>query len=572
MKPFIAFYRFCLKYPYYYSAMWATVIIVGIAEGILPIFYKVFIESISLGVDSAVFVVLSWYIVLRFFILLGGMVRHYFSDVILVKANRAAYLEVFKKIQTLDFSFQINRSTGSLISAIKRGDSAFFGTHSSLNYEVPTTLISFVVLLISFSFIDTTLVAILAITVVIEIIVGAILIRNNIEARRVFNAADDTVSSTVVDNLLNYETVKYFAKEDREYKRLETEHVPWVKTIWGYAYSFYYINFFTGLVGTIGLISVLLYSIQLYVSQHISAAELIMIFGFVTSFYDKLFRMLYQLRDVFKLSTDLEKFFSVLDEKETVLDPDSPVKLQNVTGEISFDKVHFSYPDGKENAIHDVTIRIAPGESVALVGPSGAGKTTITKLLLRLYDPDNGTISIDGVDLRDMTKSHLRSHIGVVPQEPILFNASIGFNIGYGLDEFSQQKVEEAAAMAQLHDFICTLPKGYDTQVGERGVKLSGGQKQRLAIARMLLSNPRIIIFDEATSQLDSQSEKLIQSAFWKVSKDITTLIIAHRLSTVKKADKIIVIDDGRIIESGSHKTLLDSKGKYKKLWDLQVE
>ncbi|MCA9368790.1 ATP-binding cassette domain-containing protein, partial [Candidatus Woesebacteria bacterium] len=348
------------------------------------------------------------------------------------------------------------------------------------------------------------------------------------------------------------------------------EFVPWTEKIWGYAYSFYYLNFFAGIIGTIGLVSVLLYSIQLFMTSAISTGELVMILGFVTAFYDKLFRLLYQFRDVFKQSTDLEKFFSVLDESETVLDPKHPITMEKVSGDISFDSVHFSYPDGKEHAVHDMSLNISAGESIAFVGPSGAGKTTLTKLLLRLFDPDSGTISIDGVDIKDMEKTHLRSHIGVVPQEPILFNASIGFNIGYGLDQVSQAQIEEAATLAQLHDFILTLPDGYETQVGERGVKLSGGQKQRLAIARMILSKPEIIIFDEATSQLDSESEKLIQKAFWKVSKNITTLIIAHRLSTVKKADRIVVIDDGKIVEQGPHTRLLQKKGRYKKLWDLQ--
>lgn len=551
--------------------MLVALVVMGIAESILPLFYKAFIEAIASESMAAIFSVLAWYIFLRFFIFIGGIIRHYLNDIILVNADRAAYLEVFRKIQTLDFSYQINKSTGSLISAIKRGDSAFFNTHFALNYEIPTALISFLVLLVSFSFIDLTLVGILAITVVIEIIVGTVFIKYNIETRRIFNKEEDAVSSIVVDNLLNYETVKYFAKENREFSRLKKHMVSWKEKIWEYAYSFYYLNFFTGLIGTIGLISVLLYAIQLFVAAEITAAELVMILGFVTAFYDKMFRMLYQLRDVFKLSTDLEKFFSFLDEKETVHDPKAPVTLKDVSGKIEFSHVHFSYPDGKEHAIHDISMSIEPGESIALVGPSGAGKTTITKLLLRLYDPDHGSISIDGVDIRNMTKSHLRSHIGVVPQEPILFNSTIDFNIGYGLEEFSQAQVEEAAKIAQLHTFILSLPHGYDTHVGERGVKLSGGQKQRLAIARMLLSKPDIIIFDEATSQLDSESERLIQEAFWKVSENITTLIIAHRLSTVKRADKILVVDDGSIIESGTHKKLLDTKGRYKKLWDLQV-
>ncbi|MCB9800912.1 MAG: ABC transporter ATP-binding protein [Pseudomonadales bacterium] len=570
MKSFKRFYQFCLETPGYFAAMVVILLVTGVAESILPLFYKAFVDAIMSGSKANIFTVLSWYIALRFFILLAGLVRHYVHDVVLIAANRSAYLAVFRKIQTLDFSYQINKTTGSLISAMKRGEGAFFGFFFALNYEIPLAVISFAVLFISFSFVDMTLVGILALTLMVEVALGYYLIRFNIQTRRAFNKVEDAVSGIVVDNFLNYETVKYFAKEAREFLRLKKEFVPWTEKIWGYAYSFYYLNFFAGIIGTIGLVSVLLYSIQLFMTSAISTGELVMILGFVTAFYDKLFRLLYQFRDVFKQSTDLEKFFSVLDESETVLDPKHPITMEKVSGDISFDSVHFSYPDGKEHAVHDMSLNISAGESIAFVGPSGAGKTTLTKLLLRLFDPDSGTISIDGVDIKDMEKTHLRSHIGVVPQEPILFNASIGFNIGYGLDQVSQAQIEEAATLAQLHDFILTLPDGYETQVGERGVKLSGGQKQRLAIARMILSKPEIIIFDEATSQLDSESEKLIQKAFWKVSKNITTLIIAHRLSTVKKADRIVVIDDGKIVEQGPHTRLLQKKGRYKKLWDLQ--
>ena len=237
-----------------------------------------------------------------------------------------------------------------------------------------------------------------------------------------------------------------------------------------------------------------------------------------------------------------------------------------------FDDVCFSYPEGRQDALKNMNLRIREGQSVAFVGASGAGKTTITKLLMRFFDPDSGKITIDGTNIADLTKVNLRSFMGVVPQEPILFNDSIAYNIGYGAGTSELKEVVSAAKMANLHEFIDDLAEGYDTKVGERGVRLSGGQKQRLAIARMILSNPDIIIFDEATSQLDSASEKLIQDAFWKASKNKTTLIIAHRLSSITRADKIIVMDDGQIAEIGTHKELLRKDGLYSKFWKLQTE
>lgn len=256
-----------------------------------------------------------------------------------------------------------------------------------------------------------------------------------------------------------------------------------------------------------------------------------------------------------------------------IKDPSNPLKLKKVSGEIRFDNVTFSYLEGKKEAVKNIDLAIREGQSVALVGRSGGGKTTIIKLLMRFYDVDKGKITIDGVDISKLTKSHLRSFIGIVPQEPVMFNNTVSYNLSYGKTGSSKKELVAASKIANLHDFIKTLPKKYNTNVGERGVKLSGGQKQRLAIARMVLSDPDIVIFDEATSQLDSENETLIQGALWKVIKNKTTIIIAHRLTTAMRADKIVVMDKGKIIEEGSHLSLLaKKKGVYRHLWDLQIK
>jgi len=310
-----------------------------------------------------------------------------------------------------------------------------------------------------------------------------------------------------------------------------------------------------------------------YSIGEITSGDLVLILGFVTQFFNRFFDLFFNLRTVVKRYVDVGRYFGVLDEEVLVKDSKNPIKIDKIEGKIEFCDVDFSYPQGKEGALRDLNLEIQPGESIALVGSSGAGKTTIVKLLMRFYDADKGKIMIDGYDIRCFAKSDLRSFIGIVPQEAILFNETIAYNIGYGLPKIRKTAIKRAAEIANLSDFIESLPQKYETLVGERGIKLSGGQRQRLAIARVALAQPSVIIFDEATSQLDSESEKLVQDAFWRIGKGKTTIIIAHRLSTIKRVDRIVVIDDGRIIEAGSHKQLLRKKdGLYHHFWSLQTE
>jgi ABC-type multidrug transport system fused ATPase/permease subunit len=311
----------------------------------------------------------------------------------------------------------------------------------------------------------------------------------------------------------------------------------------------------------------------LTVKGELGAGSFVMIIGFVGNFYNRFFELVYNLRNVAKHTVDIQKYFAILGEVPEVADPKRPKIIKEVAGEIEFDDIWFAYPKNKNKAVEGINLGIRSGQSVAFVGHSGVGKTTLVKLLLRFYDPNLGKITIDGVNIKDMRKSDLRAMVGVVPQEPIMFNNTIGYNITYGRSSAGKQEMIAAAKMANLYDFIMTLPQKFETNVGERGVKLSGGQKQRLAIARMILKNPEIIIFDEATSQLDSESEKLIQEAFWKAAENKTTIVIAHRLSTVVRAEKIVVMEKGRIKEVGSHRQLLsDKESLYSKFWALQTE
>ena len=398
------------------------------------------------------------------------------------------------------------------------------------------------------------------------------LVKLNVKRRSEFNEEEDKLSGHIVDNMLGFETVKLFSKENWEYKKLLERFVPWTKAIRRFFITFRIIDVVLGIIVNASLGVILLIALDLAVKQQITIGDFVLITGFLASFLSTLWDLVFGLRDIAKNYTDIEKYFKILDYSIQVEDPENPIKKESVKGEIEFKNVHFSYEKRIKGAARGINLKIRQGQSVALVGRSGSGKTTLIRLLMRFFDVNKGEITLDGINISKFSKSDLRSFMGIVPQEPVLFNNTIGYNIGYGKNKASQKEIEAASKLANIADFIKTLPKKYKTKVGERGIKLSGGQKQRVAIARMILSDPEIVIFDEATSQLDSESEKLIQEAFWKASKNKTTIIIAHRLSTIMKAEKIVVLDNGKIVETGTHLELLNEKESlYKHLWDLQL-
>lgn len=572
LRTYRTFLGFCFKYRYRYLFFWILLIGLGVVESIQPYFYKLFVETIYANDLSKMLAVLWIYIGVRSFNLILDVITYTIGDWVLLPASRDARMAVVKKIHDLDLAFHQSKSTGSLISIIRRGDSAFFNLYHNLN-QLTRIAINFVVILSFFGAINAQIALLLCLSFAINLVATRFLIMFNIQKRKVFNDSEDKVSGVIVDNLLNYETVKYFAKERWEYDRLKKTFIEWVGTLWGYANSFRLIDIVVGVTGNIGLFLILLFSITKTFAGVFTVGEFVLILGFVSSFYPKFFELLYNFRDMAKNYADIEKYLDILKNDVEVKDPTQAKTIDVFNGEIEFKNVSFSYPDGKKGAIKKLNLKIRPGQSIALVGKSGVGKTTLVKLLMRFYDVDSGEITIDGINIKDMDKSYLRSLMGVVPQDPNLFNDTISFNIGYGKQDVTKKEIISAAKMANLHEFIESLPKKYETVVGERGVKLSGGQKQRLAIARMILSDPGIIIFDEATSQLDSESEKYIQEAFWKAAKDKTTIIIAHRLSTVVKADKIIVMDKHQIAETGSHHELVNKPDSlYRHYWDLQTQ
>ncbi|MEP7167722.1 MAG: ATP-binding cassette domain-containing protein, partial [Candidatus Woesebacteria bacterium] len=386
---------------------------------------------------------------------------------------------------------------------------------------------------------------------------------------------DDEVSSARVDNLVNFDTVKYFANEKFEQHRFQVLLKNWSDALLNYFFTFRYFDVILGNMINVALVGIMVIGISDLRSEIITLPEFLLVTTFSMTLFPKMMNFLFNLRELAKRYPDMQAYFELLEEKISVHDPEKPETIEKHTGEIVFDHVDFGYENKDEQVLHNFNLTIKGGESIALVGYSGAGKSTIAKLLMRMYDPQQGVIRVDGVDIRKLSKATLRTLIGIVPQDPLLFNNTVYYNIAYANSKASKEEVLTASKKAKVHEFVEHMAKGYETIVGERGIKLSGGQRQRLAIARVLLEQPEILLFDEATSALDSVSEQTIQAAFWDMVKDPThprtAIIIAHRLSTIMKADRIVVMDRGEIVEVGSHAQLLAKKtGIYHDLWSLQ--
>ncbi len=573
IKIFRRYYRFLFRYKANFGLFWVALVLATVLGNLEPYFYKLFVDNIS---DLNYLFLVKLLVVLVIVKVLANLLdnlTYYFSDKVLIKAAADAKIKVFRHIQDLDFAFHVDKSTGLLISVFRRGDNAFFNLFQNINIDLAKTMIGLMILLSFFSAISPLVAVVVLVVFALDMIMARFLITINVNRRKQFNESEDKVSSIIVDNMINYETVKFFAKENKEERRLKRQFEDWRRKLWSYSLSFRMIDISVGNLSNAGVFVVFLLVLKKTVDQEITVGDFVMVAAFINKIFPELHRLVYRFRNIAKNYTDIRKYLLILDNKIAVKDPVRPVKIKSIRGDIRFEEVSFSYPGAKSAILKDVDLRVREGESVAFVGRSGAGKTTLVRLLMRFYDVDKGKITIDGVNIKKMAKSHLRSHLGVVPQEPILFNNTIAYNIAYGAGRVTEKEIVSAARAANLHKFITSLPLKYKAMVGERGVKLSGGQKQRLAIARMILSGPEIIIFDEATSSLDAESERLIQKALWRLARRKTTLIIAHRLSTVMKADKIVVIDGCRVVESGSHRALLrKNKGLYRHLWKLQLE
>ena len=507
---------------------------------------------------------------------IGMVVFAQLRDALFAKVGQHAVRELailtFRHLHALSLRFHLERRTGGLSRVIERGTK---GIDTILRYSlfntIPTVLeIAFVAGVLWWNF-GWIYAAVIVATVILYVAFTYWATEWRINIRRVMNDADTDANTKAIDSLLNFETVKYFGNEEHEAQRFDRSMAKYedaaVKT-WT---SLAVLNAGQAIVFTIGLTIVMVMSAVDVGQARATVGDFVMINALMIQLYMPLNFIGSVYRDIKQGLIDIEAMFQLLGVPAEIADKPGAGELAVAKGEIVFDQVSFAY-DAARPILKDLSLTVKPGQTVAIVGPSGAGKSTISRLLYRFYDVKGGTIRIDGQDVAEVTQKSLRAAVGIVPQDTVLFNDTIRYNIRYGRPGASDAEVEEAAKLAQIHHFVMSLPKGYDAMVGERGLKLSGGEKQRVSIARTILKGPPILILDEATSALDTMTEQEIQQALRVVSKNRTTLVIAHRLSTVVDADEIVVLDQGRISERGRHAELLEKNGLYAAMWNRQRE
>lgn len=541
----------------------------------MPFAYKAVVDGMTAGTEAALTVLLALvaaYGLARFGQVMFDNLRNIAFEQVGQEAARRLATNVFAHLHRLSLRFHLGRRTGEVTKVIERGTKSIDIMLYFLLFNIAPTVIELAAVLIIFQIkFGFTLVAATMAMVAIYIIFTRKVTDWRNALRAEMNDMDTRAIGRSVDALLNYETVKYFTAEEREAKRYNQAMQDWANAAVKSENSLGLLNIGQSLITNLTMIGAMAYSVYGWSEGQLTVGDLVL----VNTLLMQLFRPLDMLGMVYRTIrqglVDMDAMFRLIDTDPEIQDKPDAATLKVGPGDVIFEDVVFGYDDDR-SILKGLSFEVVPGGTLAIVGPSGAGKSTIARLLFRFYDPTAGRILIDGQDISDLTQNSLRSAIGIVPQDSVLFNDTIGYNIGYGRDGAGQDEIEEAARGAALDDFIAKLPHGYDTQVGERGLKLSGGEKQRVAIARTLLKNPPILILDEATSALDSRTEDEIQATLAKISEQRTTLIIAHRLSTITHADEIIVLNEGRIAERGNHRALLAKKGLYADMWQRQAE
>jgi len=488
------------------------------------------------------------------------------------RAIRNAGVETFRHIHDLTLRFHLDRRTGGLSRAIERGTKGIeYVLRMMLFNIVPTMIEIALVCSLMWSMFNEWFALVTLATIAGYILWTLVITEWRIKFRRTMNDSDSEAHSKAIDSLLNYETVKYFGNEDHETECFDRAMQSYEKAAVTSKSTLSILNTGQGAIIASGATVIMIMAGYGVTGGTMTVGDFVLVNTYMLQLYLPLSFLGSSYREIKHSLIDMEQMFSLLDQQAEIVDPPDAPDLDVKGGEVEFRNVSFAY-DPLRPILRDISFKVSAGHTVAIVGSSGAGKSTISRLLFRFYDPGQGQILIDGQEIRDVTQASWRAAIGVVPQDTVLFNDTIYYNIAYGRPEASAEEVEQAARLASIHDFIAALPDGYASMVGERGLKLSGGEKQRVAIARTILKQPEIFLFDEATSSLDSHTEKDIQDSLRQVSSGRTTLVIAHRLSTVVDADEIIVLEAGRIVERGDHGHLLRMKGRYAAMWTRQQE
>ncbi|MBA6263726.1 MAG: ABC transporter ATP-binding protein/permease [Colwellia sp.] len=549
-------------------------VLTKLASVYLPFILKDIVDGLDAQQENNIFIVpfalVAAYGLVRLTIVLLAEIRDTLFGRVTERAIRRIGLKVFEHLHQLDLDFHLNRQTGGLSRDIDRGTSGVNFLMRFMVFNIVPTLLE-IVMVITILWVNYgiwfALITGLSITCYIAYSIYATEWRTRYI--RAANKADSSSNTRAIDSLLNYETVKYFTNESYESNAYDIQLADWEKAKMQNRLSLFALNGGQAIIVSLAMTAMLALAAYQVTHQQMTLGDFVLVNAFMMQLFIPLNFLGFVYREIKGSLANIEQMFTLLQKVPKVVDGKNAKELTLINGAIKFDNVSFFY-DETRPILKNVSFEVKAGQKVAVVGESGSGKSTLVKLLFRFYDCQQGRIEIDGEAVIDITQHSLRKNIGIVPQDTVLFNESLFENVKYGNVNASSAEVEEAARLSHLSEFISSLPNGFDTVVGERGLKLSGGEKQRVAIARTILKNPAILVFDEATSSLDSHSEQAILKAIKDVAKDHTSLVIAHRLSTIVDADNIIVLHKGEIIEQGDHQTLLSKQGHYANMWQLQ--
>ncbi|MBN9695614.1 MAG: ABC transporter ATP-binding protein/permease [Zoogloea sp.] len=568
--------------PYLWAYKWRVLFALGclisakFANVTVPLIFKQLVDGLDITREQAVIVVpaalLVAYGALRFSTSLFTELREIVFARVTQESVREISLQVFGHLHALSLRFHLERQTGGLTRDIERGTRSIGSLISYTLYSILPTFveISLVIGILLVKY-EPSFAVITLVTLVLYVVFTFKVTNWRTALRRQANELDSAANARAIDSLINYETVKYFNNEAFETRRYDTELKKWTAAQITNQKSLSLLNMGQAAIIAVGVTAMMWRAAIGVANGSMTLGDLVLVNAFLIQLYIPLNFLGVLYREIRQALTDIERMFGLMSTHREVADAPAAQALARGPAQVRFEQVGFAY-DPTRPILHAVDFTIPAGRTVAVVGHSGSGKSTLARLLFRFYDVQQGAVRINGQDIRQLTQDSLRAAIGIVPQDTVLFNDTLLYNIQYGRPEASREEVEAAARAAQLQDFIARLPDGWQTRVGERGLKLSGGEKQRVAIARTLLKNPDILIFDEATSALDSKTEKAIQAQLDAAARGRTTLVIAHRLSTVMNADEIIVLDQGHILERGSHAELLARGGAYAQMWALQQE